>query len=219
MAQVLINTVGGDADPLAVIHGGTGLSGTATLTAGTGISITGTWPNQTVTLSEGPEGGGTINLVADASTTVTSPAELLFAGTGAVVSNSGGNALVTITPGAGVALLATQNAFTSSQGGPSAALTDGTTITWDASSIQLATLTINGNRTLANPTNLSAKTYALIVTQGSGGNHTLAYGSAFLWAGGSGSAFVLSTTSGAIDVVTWISDGTHMLGTGLSGFA
>lgn len=91
------------------------------------------------------------------------------------------------------------------------ALTDGASIAWNTALGAFATLTIGGNRTLANPTNLVAgASYALKITQDGTGSRTLAYGSAFKWVGGT--APVLSTAIGAIDVLTCISDGTNLYG-------
>jgi hypothetical protein len=89
------------------------------------------------------------------------------------------------------------------------ALTDQASIAWNTALGAFATLTIGGNRTLANPTNLTAgASYALKITQDGVGGRTLAYGSAFKWAGGA--APVLSTAIGAVDVLTCISDGTNL---------
>jgi hypothetical protein len=58
------------------------------------------------------------------------------------------------------------------------ALTDAATVTTDAAIGPLFTLTLRGNRMLANPANLRAgKTYTWILTQDSMGSRTLAYGS------------------------------------------
>lgn len=60
-------------------------------------------------------------------------------------------------------------------------LTDGATISWDASLGRTATVTLGGNRTLANPTNLvTGGYYCLIVTQDGTGGRTLTVGSTFV---------------------------------------
>lgn len=98
------------------------------------------------------------------------------------------------------------------------ALTDGAVIAWDVANSNTATLTIGGNRTLANPTNLvNGASYVLRVTQDGTGSRTLAYGSAFKWAGGT--APTLSTAAGAIDVLTFLSDGTSLYGSILKAFS
>lgn len=102
---------------------------------------------------------------------------------------------------------------------PSAALTDAATVTWDANAAQEATLTINGNRTLALPTNIQAgESYALTITQGAGGSHTLAYAAGWKFQGGV--APTLSTAAGAIDLLTAFSpDGSIVLGNLLKAFS
>lgn len=99
---------------------------------------------------------------------------------------------------------------------PSAALTDAATVTWDVSVAQEATLTIAGNRTLALPTNLQAgESYALTVTQGAGGSHTLGYAAGYLSQGGA-SLPTLSTAAGAKDLLTFFCpDGSNMVFMGI----
>jgi len=93
--------------------------------------------------------------------------------------------------------------------GGATALTDASTVATDASLGGFFTLTIGGNRTLGAPTNLTAGfSYCWKITQGGGGSNTLAYNSVFKWAGGT--AGVLSTAAGAIDILTGISDGTNI---------
>jgi hypothetical protein len=97
------------------------------------------------------------------------------------------------------------------------ALADGASIAWNVALGHTATLTIGGARTLANPSNLvNGASYVLRVTQDGTGGRTLAYGSAFKWAGG---APVLSTAAGAVDVITFLSDGASLYGSILKGFA
>jgi hypothetical protein len=92
---------------------------------------------------------------------------------------------------------------------PINALTDGATINTDCNLSNVHSVTLGGNRTLANPTNLqSGSMYTWIITQGSGGQ-TLAYGTAFKWVGGS--APLLSVGAGDIDVITGIYNGTSIL--------
>jgi hypothetical protein len=90
-------------------------------------------------------------------------------------------------------------------------LTDGANIAWDLDDNQVAAVTLGGNRTLDDPTNMKdGATYILIVTQDGTGSRTLAYGSAYLWPGGT--APTLSTGANAVDILTFISDGTSMFG-------
>ena len=82
------------------------------------------------------------------------------------------------------------------------ALTDGATITPDFSAANNFSVTLGGNRTLANPTNLTAgQSGAIVITQDGTGSRTLAYGS--YWKFPSGSAPVLTTTANAVDVLVY----------------
>lgn len=96
-------------------------------------------------------------------------------------------------------------------------LTDGANIAWDASLGAVATVTLAGNRTLSNPTNLKVGTYIFVVTQDGTGTRTLAYGNNFRWAGGTDA--VLSTAANSVDIITFYSDGTLMFGSILKAFA
>ncbi len=97
-------------------------------------------------------------------------------------------------------------------------LTDGVTIAWDVNNGAFAVVTLAGNRTLDNPTNMVAgASYALKVIQDGTGSRTLSYGSAYKWA--SGGAPTLSTAIGAIDILTFVSDGTNMYGSILKAFS
>ncbi len=92
-----------------------------------------------------------------------------------------------------------------------ATLTDAATISWDVDIAQTATVTLAGNRTLQNPTNLQAgATYILRVVQDGAGSRTLSYDTVYKWPGGT--APTLSTGSGAIDILTFYTDGTNMYG-------
>ncbi|MGH3205923.1 MAG: hypothetical protein ACRDP5_28310 [Streptosporangiaceae bacterium] len=80
------------------------------------------------------------------------------------------------------------------------ALTDGATISLDADDGNVFTVTLGGNRTLANPTNPSdGQLICLRVTQDGTGYKTLAYGSAYVF--GSLAAPVLSAAAGAVDLL------------------
>jgi hypothetical protein len=80
------------------------------------------------------------------------------------------------------------------------ALTDAATVALNWNSGINFTLAIAGNRTLGNPTNGQPGTWRhIVVTQGSGGSHTLAYGGQYKFEGGT--APVLSTVEGAVDIL------------------
>jgi hypothetical protein len=69
------------------------------------------------------------------------------------------------------------------------------------------TVTLGGNRTLSNPTNLAAGMHLMWrIKQDGTGNRTLAYGTAFKFPGGV--VPTLSTTANALDILTGVTDGT-----------
>lgn len=82
-------------------------------------------------------------------------------------------------------------------------LTDAATITPDLDSSDMFTVTLGGNRTLANPSNIDAgQTGSIFIVQDGTGSRTLAWGSYWDFAGGT--APTLSTTAGAVDRVDFI---------------
>lgn len=93
------------------------------------------------------------------------------------------------------------------------ALVDAANIAWNADLGLLASVTLVGNRTLANPTNVRrGDVLVLQVTQDGTGSRTLAFGSNFEWAGGS--APTLSTGANDRDVLTFLAlDPNRLLGT------
>lgn len=102
----------------------------------------------------------------------------------------------------GAAALAVAQTFTAAQRGTVSALTDGATITPDFAVANNFSVTLGGNRTLANPTNLTAGQSGIItITQDATGSRTLAYGSYWKFAGGT--APILTTTASAVDVLTY----------------
>lgn len=92
--------------------------------------------------------------------------------------------------------------FSKAQRGTVVALTDGSTITPDFSLGNNYSVTLGGNRTLANPTNLTAgQSGVIVITQDGTGSRTLAYGSYFKFPGGT--APTLTTTASAVDVLAY----------------
>ena len=92
--------------------------------------------------------------------------------------------------------------FSVAQRGSITALTDGATITPDFAAANNYSVTLGGNRTLANPTNLTAgQSGVIVITQDGTGSRTLAYGSYFKFAGGT--APTLTTTAAAVDVLAY----------------
>lgn len=103
---------------------------------------------------------------------------------------------------ANLAQTGTAQSFTAAQRGAVSALTDGSTITPDFAVANNFSLTIGGNRTLANPSNLTAgQSGVIVITQDGTGSRTLAYGS--YWKFANGTAPTLTTTASAVDVLAY----------------
>ena len=101
------------------------------------------------------------------------------------------------------------NIYTKQQTFNDQTLTDGASIAWNLETAQVAFVTLAGNRTLSNPTNmLGGGHYTITIKQDGTGSRTLVYGSSFKFAGGV--APTLTTTASAVDVMTCVSDGTVM---------
>lgn len=93
----------------------------------------------------------------------------------------------------------------------------GINVSWDLSTTQVASLTLTGNATLDNPTNMfDGMTAILRIKQDAIGSRTLLYGTAYKWPGGT--APTLSTAANAVDIITFTSDGTNMYGSLLADF-
>jgi hypothetical protein len=93
--------------------------------------------------------------------------------------------------------------FTRAQRGAINALTDGATITPDFAVANNFSVTLGGNRTLANPSNLTAgQSGSIFITQDGTGSRTLAYGSQYDFIGGT--APTLSTAANAVDRIDYV---------------
>lgn len=100
------------------------------------------------------------------------------------------------------AKLAVAQSFTKAQRGAVVALTDGATITPDFALANNFSVTLGGNRTLANPSNLTAgQAGTIVITQDGTGSRTLAFGSQ--WKFAAGVAPSLTTTASAVDVLAY----------------
>lgn len=118
--------------------------------------------------------------------------------TGQALKTDGSGALGWAT----FAALATAQTFTAAQRGAITALTDGATITPDFAVANNFSVTLGGNRTLANPTNLTAGQSGVIwVSQDGTGSRTLAYGSYWDFTGGT--APTLTTAANAVDAIIY----------------
>ena len=92
--------------------------------------------------------------------------------------------------------------FTKAQRGSIVTLTDGATVTPDFSLGNNFTLTLGGNRTLANPTNLTAgQSGVILVLQDGTGSRTLSFGNYWKFPGGT--APTLTTTASAVDLLVY----------------
>ena len=111
--------------------------------------------------------------------------------------------------------LKTAQEFTKTQNFNATTLTDASTIAWDASSNQVAKVTLGGNRTLGAATNqVDGAVYVLSVIQDGSGSRTLSFNSNYKFTGGE--APTLTTTASAIDVLVFLSNGSNMLEIGRS---
>jgi len=97
----------------------------------------------------------------------------------------------------------TPQTFSGGQRGAVTTLTDGATITPDLSLSNNFTVTLGGNRTLANPTNaVAGQSGSIFIVQDATGGRTLSWGANWDWA--AGSAPTLSTGANAVDRVDYI---------------
>ena len=115
-----------------------------------------------------------------------------------------------LTAGGSGASITEQNAFTAQQFFDDQALTSAATVSWNANTAQVATLVLGHNATVANATNhQSGGVYIMRVTQNSAPK-TLAWSTGYKWPGNT--APVMTATGGAVDIFTFVSDGTYMYG-------
>lgn len=101
-----------------------------------------------------------------------------------------------------VPLLSLAQTFSAAQRGSISTLTDGATITPDFALANNFSVTLGGNRTLANPSNLTAgQSGCIFITQDGTGSRTLAFGS--YWDFSGGTAPTLTTTASAVDLLVY----------------
>ena len=97
----------------------------------------------------------------------------------------------------------TNSSYTLTLPGGVDTLTDGTTITPDFSANTTFTVTLGGNRTMANPTSPApGQTGSIFIVQDATGSRTLSWGSYWDFAGGT--APTLTTAANAVDRVDYI---------------
>jgi hypothetical protein len=215
-----------------------GVTGTllfANFVNGSALSVTGRSANSTgvqASIAAGSDhqvlrrsgtslGFGAVNLAQ--SNAVTGTLAVANGGSGAatltgVLKGNGTSAFSAAVAGTDYVAPGTSTTFTAQQNFGSQGLSDGATINWNLATQQVAHVTLGGNRTLANPTNaVNGGTYILRVVQDGTGSRTLGYGANYKWPGGV--APTLSTGAGAVDILTFVSDGTNMYGVAQLAFA
>ena len=97
----------------------------------------------------------------------------------------------------------TAQTYTAAQRGTITTLTDGATITPDFAASNNYTVTLGGNRTIANPSNLTAgQSGSIFIVQDGTGSRTASFGSYWDFAGGT--APTLTTDASAVDRVDYI---------------
>lgn len=172
--------------------------GTYTMTAPkiTGGTITGV-TYTSIVITGGSITGITDLAVADGGTGASSFTS------GALLKGAGTSAITTATAGTDYAGIDTAQTFTKGQRGEITTLTDGATVTPDMADSNNFTLTLGGNRTLANPSNLTAgQSGSIFLVQDGTGSRTLAYGSQYDFIGNT--APTLSTAANSVDRIDYI---------------
>ena len=128
-----------------------------------------------------------------------------------------GNTRVLTVPDADatIAGLSVAQEFSATQNFNATTLTDGATISWDASANQVTSVTLAGDRTFAAPTNMvDGGVYVLTIVQDATGTRVPSFNAVFKFAGGT--APTLTTTAAARDILVFNSDGTNMYEIGRS---
>lgn len=141
-----------------------------------------------------------LTFVEDASAVNNVEIENEATGSGPIIRAVGDDANVDLnyeTKGDGV------HSFTGAAHGAITTLSDGATITPDFADSNDFTVTLGGNRTLANPTNITAgQSGSIYVVQDGTGSRTLSFGSYWDFAGGT--APTMTTTASAVDRIDYI---------------
>ena len=117
-----------------------------------------------------------------------------------VYDNSGSDVEVSLST---VSKTNAAQTYTAAQRGSITTLTDGATVTPDFAASNNYTLTLGGNRTIANPTNLTAgQSGSIFLVQDGTGSRTVSWGSYWDFAGGT--APTLTTTASAVDRIDYV---------------
>jgi hypothetical protein len=176
--------------------------------AGTGVEFT---SNVDIPGTLDVTGAVTLDSTLQVVGNISTDASLVFEGATAddfelTLSAADPTADVTVTIPAStttLAGLAVTQSFTKAQRGTPVALTDAATIAVDLSLGNNFSVTLAGNRSLGDPTNVTAgQSGVIVVTQDSTGSRTLSYtGTKWKFAGGT--APTLTTTASAVDVLAY----------------
>lgn len=179
-----------------VARDGSGNFSAGTITAALSGNASTATTLQTARTIQGVSFNGSANI-----TVVTAGTGISVSGT--AVTNTGVTSLNGSTGAiSNVATTNSAQSFTAAQRGSVSALTDGATITPDFSTANNFSVTLGGNRTLANPTNLTAgQSGAIAITQDGTGSRTLSFGS--YWKFASGTAPTLTTTASKVDLLVY----------------
>lgn len=130
-----------------------------------------------------------------------------------ILVEKGGTFLWTTVLALARSLLNFVNVFTRNQSVRTVALTDAATIATDASLSNVFEVTLGGNRSLGNPTNLTrGMQLTWIIKQDATAGRTLTFGNLFTWP--SGSAPTVTATAHAVSIISAVYDDTGAGGSG-----
>ena len=129
---------------------------------------------------------------------------------------------ITFSPLSAVADTGVVGLYTAQQNFARQSLTDAASVSWNLNSQQVAylltTAGVGATRAIAAPTNMvNGGTYVLTIQESSAGTNAVTWNAVFKWPGGV--APTQSSTANAIDIYTFVSDGTNMYGVQAKGFA
>jgi hypothetical protein len=203
-------TTGTTTSTAITITNGTITNGTIT----NGTIATALIPTLTAGTTTGTAGIFTSGTIATLNSTTGTIGNFTTTLTGDVTISTG-----SATVGTRVAVLNTAQQYSRAHNFAATALTiTSGTVPWNLSENQVATLTVTTNSTMNTPTNPQAGcTYVMIVTQGTGGNNTLSFSTAYKFPGGT--VPVLSTGSAQVDVLSFVSNGTVLFGVASQNFS
>ena len=137
---------------------------------------------------------------AAASYTLTLPNNT---GTNSQFLTTNGSGVLSWSSPAGGVSLSVANTWTAGQRAEITTLTDGATVTPDLNDSNNYVLVLGGNRTIANPTNITAgQSGSIFITQDGTGSRTASWGSYWDWA--AGTAPTLSTGASQVDRIDYI---------------